>query len=165
VQINWTLVTGLAAFSLAAAASWDAGSAARQHRLPWRVLAVVHLVLLAELLGGNRFGAIDAIDAALPGIDRPAVRIGLALLMALATGGVAIMIARVVRRIPLFAPAALATLAAAALFGVETLSVGAVGALLYRPVGPVMLIGWLWLGCGLTVVATAIVTVKSIRTR
>ena len=165
MQINWTLVAGLAAFSLAAAASWDAGSAARQHRLPWRVLAIIHLLLLAELVADSRFGVIDAIDAALPGIDRHAVRIGLALLMALAAGGAAIAIARAARWIPAFVPAAVATLAAAGLFGVETLSVGAVGALLYRPIGPVMLIGWLWLGCGLAVVATAIVTVKSIGTR
>ncbi|GAA3698105.1 hypothetical protein GCM10022268_05710 [Sphingomonas cynarae] len=165
VQINWTLVAGLAALSLAAAANWDAGTAARQRRGAWRTLTLVYLVLLAELIGDTRFGAVAGIDAALPGVGRHMVQIGLALLMLVAAGGAAIAIVRIGRRSPWFAPAGMAALAMAASFGAEILSVGPVGALLYRPIGPIMLIGWLWLACGAAAVAIAALAVRSVRTR
>jgi hypothetical protein len=160
VQINWTLVAGLAALSLAAAASWDAGTAAAEaahgRRGPWRVLALVHLALLAELVADTRFGVV----AALAGAGRHMVQIGLALAMLAVAASATIAIGRVARRMPWFAPAGLAALAAAMLFGAETLSVRPIGLLLYRPVGPILLVGWLWLACGMAAVGVAILAVR-----
>ncbi len=165
VQINWTLVAGLAAFSLAAAANWDVGTAAPRQRGSWRTLAFVYLALLAELIGTIRFNAVAVIDAALPGVARHAVQAGLAAAMLLVAVGAAIAMFRAGRRSSWLVPAGMVAGAAAALFGAEMLSVGPVGAVLYRPVGPVMLIGWLWLACGAAAVTIAILAVRSVRTR
>lgn len=165
MQINWTLVAGFAACSLAAAASWDAGTAARERRGPWRVLACVYVVLLAELVAETRFGVAAAIDAALPGADKHAVQVGLALAMLLAAAGALVAVLRAARRVRWFALAGPVAVAMAGLFGVETLAVGPVGVLLYRPVGPVLLIGWLWLAIGAAAVGIAAMAVRAAKRR
>lgn len=164
MQINWTLVAGLAACSLAAAANWDAGTAARAGRGSWRMLGVVYLALLAELVAETRFGAVAAIGAT-AGIGRHGVMIGLALAMLAAAGAALVAIVRVARRVPWFGGAGSVALAMAGLFGAEMLAVGPVGALLYRPVGPAMLIGWLWLAIGAAAVGIAATAVRTAKRR
>jgi hypothetical protein len=51
--------------------------------------------------------------------------------------------------------AAIASLGVLALFGLETISLHQVDSVLYCPVGPVMLIGWLWMALGAEVVWVA----------
>jgi hypothetical protein len=165
VQINWTLVAGFAACSLAAAANWDAGTAVRERRGPWRVLACVYLVLLAEQVADTRFGAVAAIDAAMPGANKHAVQLGLALAMLLAAAGALVAVMRVARRMRWFAVAGLVAVAMAGLFGVEVLAIGPVGVLLYRPVGSVMLLGWVWLAIGAAAVGVATMAVRVAKRR
>lgn len=157
MQINWTLVAGLAACLLAAAACWDAGTAAgrveRARRRPWRVLAIVFWLLAAEQVLGLRFGVIDA---GMEGASRHAVQIGAALAMLAVAGGALFAIMRVGRWVPGFVPAGLAAVAMALSFAVEMLAVGAIGAVLYRPVGPVLVAGWWWLAIGAVAVAVGV---------
>ncbi len=164
MQINWTLVAGLAACSLAAAANWDAGTAARAGRGSWRLLGGVYLALLAELVAETRFGAVGAIGA-MSGIGRHGVMIGLALAMLAAAGAALVAIVRAARRVRWFGGGGLVALAMAGLFGVEMLAVGPVGALLYRPVGPVLLIGWVWLAIGAMAVGVAAMAVRAAKRR
>jgi hypothetical protein len=162
VQINWTLVAGLAACSLAAAANWDAGTAAGPRRGPWRGLAIVYWLLTVELVLDLRFALIGA---GMVGSGRHAMQLGAALAMLAIAAAALVMIGRAGRRTPEFAFAGVVAVAMALLFGVEMLAVGAIGALLYRPVGPLLLIGWLWLAVGATAVAIAVAAVRRTRAR
>jgi hypothetical protein len=59
--------------------------------------------------------------------------------------------------------AALATIVTALSFGLELLSWHPLDALLYRMIGPLMVIGWLWLACAICVAAMAIVSARGRR--
>jgi hypothetical protein len=75
-------------------------------------------------------------------------------MLAVATGAL-VAVVRTGRRVPGFLSAGVAAVAMALSFGVEMLAVGGVGAVIYRPVGPVLLIGWLWLAIGVVAVGVA----------
>jgi hypothetical protein len=129
------------------------------------MLGVVYLALLAELVAETRFGAVAAIGAGLSGANRHAVQAGLALAMLLAAVGAMVTVTRVAGRVRWFGVAGTVAVAIAGLFGAEMLAVGPVGALLYRPVGPAMLIGWLWLAGGAAAVGVAAMAVGAAKRR
>jgi hypothetical protein len=130
----------------------------RTGRKGWGAIAGIYTILSIEILVSGR----HLIDQAIGDWLRPqhlyperrpaqAVAILILVFLALLTARLA------VRRAPTgrLKIATGATAAVLALFTVESLSLHAVDAVLYCPVGPIMLIGWLWLGCGWTSAAAA----------
>ncbi|AMU96184.1 hypothetical protein AOA14_16390 [Sphingopyxis terrae subsp. terrae NBRC 15098] len=114
-----------------------------------RILAAVNGCLAAECALGFRHGLHDRVIALLGDYypERQPLQIALVLIAAF-TG--LILLARRWRRarktsasVPL-----IATGAALLLFAVETISLHALDRLLYRPAGPVLVIGWLWVAIG-----------------
>lgn len=134
---------GLVAFGSAAAACLSLRGP------PGRILAAVNGCLAAECALGFRHGLHDQVIALLGDYypERQPFQIALVLIAAF-TG--LILLARRWRRarktsvnVPL-----IATGVALLLFAVETISLHALDRLLYRPAGPVLVIGWLWVAIG-----------------
>lgn len=122
-----------------------------------RILAAVNGCLAAECALGFRHGLHDRVIALLGDYypERQPFQIALVLIAAF-TG--LILLARRGRRarktsasVPL-----IATGAALLLFAVETISLHALDRLLYRPAGPVLVIGWLWIATGSLTMVSAI---------
>ena len=160
MQINSTELAGLAAFIPAALASAAAaGRGATWRRRGWTVLAVIYALLTVEIIASTRHQLDRLIVAWLKAHHlyperRPAQAAAILLLLVLG-----LLAARYVLRLAPAGRLKIATAATAAvvtLFVVESVSLHALDAILYRPVGPIMLIGWLWLACGLTTVGAAL---------
>lgn len=122
-----------------------------------RILAAVNGCLAAECALGFRHGLHDRVIALLGDYypERQPFQIALVLIAAF-TG--LTLLARRWRRtrktsvnVPL-----IATGAALLLFAVETISLHALDRLLYRPAGPVLVIGWLWVATGSLTMVSAI---------
>ena len=173
MQINTTQAAGLLAFIPAAAAAggayWAIGREGRAPRRYWGAMAAIQLILTIEIMGSFRHQLNLVIGGwlqadGLYGERRPAQAavIVATLLLALA------LTALVVRNAPTRAQAlaAGATAGAVIVFAIECISLHAVDAYFYRPVGPIMAIGWLWLACGWTTAANALAdTAASLRLR
>lgn len=159
MQINSTELAGLAAFVPAVfACALATGRAPTRRRKSWTWLALIHALLAMEIVLSLR----HLLDRRLAGLLRvahvyPERRPAQAavILLLLAVGALAALY--IMRRTPAGAlrTATGATIAAFALFVVESVSLHAVDAIFYRTVGPIMLIGWLWLACGWTVAGAA----------
>ena len=122
-----------------------------------RILAAVNGCLAAECALGFRHGLHDQVIRLLGDYypERQPFQIALVLIAAF-TG--LTLLARRWRRtrktsvnVPL-----IATGAALLLFAVETISLHALDRLLYRPAGPVLVIGWLWVATGSLTMVSAI---------
>ncbi len=142
---------GLVAFGSAAAACLSL-------RVPsGRILAAVNGCLAAECALGFRHGIHDRVIALLGDYypERQPFQIALVLIAAL-TG--LILLARRWRgaRKTSVNVSLIATGAALLLFAVETISLHALDRLLYRPAGPVLFIGWLWIATGSLTMVSAI---------
>ncbi|MBJ6122756.1 hypothetical protein [Sphingomonas mollis] len=162
-QINWTQTAGLTGFALAAIFCWRA---AGRQRGPWRLLAIFYAVLCGEIVAGIRhtllrtMGGIFGLGSYY--MDRRPVQLAaLAILIGLAVW-LAWRTMRTAARRPGARPARIVALVAAGLFAAEIVSLHQVDAVMYRRIGPVMLIGWLWLACG---VVAAIIAVGARPTR
>ena len=163
MQINSTQAAGLLAFIPAAAAAgaacWAIGRNGRDSRRYWGAMAAIHLILTIEIIGSFRHRLNQVIGGwlqadGLYGERRPAqaMVIVVTLLLALA------LTALILRKAPTRAQAlaAGATAGAVLVFTIECISLHAVDAYFYRPVGPIMAIGWLWLACGWMTAAIAL---------
>ena len=170
LPVNATQATGLAALL---AACVLAALAAKAHhgrdRHVWAALALVHALLMLDILVGARYALHDAVDDYLVFLGLYGVR---RILQAFLLLALAMMIAGTlvwIWRTPVYAAivrarartAAAATLAVAAVFAIETISLHQIDAFLYAHIGPVLVIGWLWASTALVV---AIAAAQSIRT-
>lgn len=163
MQINSTQAVGLLAFipaALAAAAAFGTASRSqRGGRGTWAAIAVLHTLLAVEIFAEMRHRLHRAIDdwliAASVYSERRPAQVALLLVVVVLAALATRRIARLesTRRLAI---ARGATAALVTLFIVETISLHAVDAVLYRPAGPVLLIAWLWLACGWTTAAAAI---------
>lgn len=168
MHINSTQLAGLVAFapaSLAAALACRSGGRSRAHATgTWAAVAAIHAVLAVEVLARTRYLVGEGVREWLQrggfySERRPAQASALLILAALA----ALVMIQLMRTAPSW-PSALARAAAvivAALFIGETVSLHAIDGILYHPAGPMLLIGWLWLACGSTTLAAAIVELRS----
>lgn len=147
---NATQSVGLAATAFAMVACVAVAKA------PWRLLAVVHGALFLEVLLGLRhqihaLAGRGLMAEALYGERRP---MQIALLAAMLAAGVLILwLAGRQKRLPAKV-GILSSGLLAALFIVEAISLHAIDALLYRRIGPLMIIGFIWAGlCTITILA------------
>lgn len=147
---NATQMAGLGATASAMVACVVAAKA------PWRLLAVFHGVLFLEILLGLRhqihaLAGRGLMAEALYGERRP---MQIALLAGMLAAGVLILwLAGRQKHLPAKV-GMLSSGLLAALFVVEVISLHAIDAVLYRRIGPLMVIGFLWVAlCGITALA------------
>ncbi len=147
---NATQSAGLAATAFAMVACVAAA------KTPWRILAVFHAALFLEVLLGLRhqihaLAGRGLMAEALYGERRP---MQIALLAGLLVAGVLILwFAGRHKRLPAKV-GILSSGMLAALFVVETISLHAIDAVLYRRIGPLMIIGFIWAAlCTVTILA------------
>ena len=163
MQINSTQLAGLLAFvpaAIAAAFACVEGARRQGARVAWAAMAIIYCLMSIEVVVMTRTQITDAKRGWLRNagvyLDRRPAQIALLVI------GISI-VAFGTRMITRLAPtrclviATCATAALVMLFIVETISFHDIDMVLYRPAGPVLLIGWLWLACGWTSTAAAVV--------
>ncbi len=154
---------GIASFAVAA---WACRRAGRHGGPPWRALAAVPVLLIAEIFFLGRYRLHDRADevACSDGwyLQRTSVQLGLiAFVVVLAVAG-AWTAARDPRRPGASVLASLATIATIAtiadilLFAIETVSLHAVDALLYAQVGPLRALVFVWVATATVVTLSAL---------
>ena len=155
--MNATQLIGIVAFFGAALACATAAFRKREGRKVWITLAFMHLAFSIEVLVGFRHRVHNLAVSGLlaDGIygQRAEIQLPLIGLLGLVLAAVAVMILTRLRNANARQKLAVALAAAlVALFTIETVSLHAIDAILYRPVGPIMLIGWIWLAaCAATI--------------
>ena len=150
---NPTQLAGVLSFSIAAFACLQAArhSNASQARA-WKVLSFVLALFLLEVLVGFRFRVLEFARTALKqqGLyDQLHGRIQGMVVVAIATG--ALLLAAIFlfsRSLPAGTVrlAASITIVIFASFAIEMISLHELYAVLYRPIGPLLMIGWVWTG-------------------
>lgn len=158
MQINSTQAIGLIAFLPATLLALVAARRAPRGGGGWSVIAAIHLLLALELFAGMRHRLSGLLShwlrtAGVYADRRPPQAAVDAILVALAAAAIWRVARGRQHRTLTIARAATAMLLA--LFVAETVSLHAVDAIMYRPAGPVLLIGWLWLACGWTTASAA----------
>jgi hypothetical protein len=151
LSINPTQLTGLLAFAAATIAcliaTWRSGS---RDAPTWKLLALMNCLFLIEIFSGLRFHIHDLVKAILKAEGLYAQMHGeiqeiIDILVAI--------IALIFVTLFLFSRqvaggaawvAVSITIVVVALFAIETVSLRALRAVLYQPIGPVLMIGWLW---------------------
>jgi hypothetical protein len=168
MQTDWTEVGGLLGFVPAALTAMLASSRAPRRpgggRFLWAALATVHTLLTVEVLTWTRFIISDELRHWLTKAghysDRREPQAWALFIVFVAAAAAS---AWLVRRAPTrnTAVASGATAAVLTVFIVETVSLHTVDALLYTYVGPMFLVGWLWLACGWITAAAALHSTSS----
>lgn len=153
MQINPTQFAAVLAFGSAALLAWSASYAAPLQRRRWVLIAAAHGLLAFEAVAMSRHAIGTAIVGMLKSAElypdrRPAQLVALLIL----TGLAMLTSWRFMRGAECrsTAVATASTLTLLFLFGVESVSLHAVDQVLYQRQGPLLLVGWLWLACGLT---------------
>jgi hypothetical protein len=154
---NPTQISGVLAFAAAAGAcAWAARRTRERAAVPWRWLAVANAGFTAEIVLGLRHEVHGAVDALLQAngwyAQREPLQQGLLVVALLAGGAGLVALLRACRSQRAAAPAVLASGVVGALFALELISLHAIDALLYRRIGPLMLIALLWAACAAVVV-------------
>jgi len=158
---NPTQILGVLVFAVAAAAC---ALAAKRTRGPaataWKLLAVLQLLFVAEIVLGLRHQIHGGVDAFLQDrgwyAQRQPVQLGLLAVAAVAGAAALFALLKWCRSHRAAAPAALASFAVLLLFALEMISLHAIDALLYRLIGPVMVIALLWAACAGVVAACSL---------
>lgn len=170
LPINPTQWLGLCAFAVAAAACVRA---ARRCGRPWTGLAWWQAACAAEVVIDLRQRVHGGVDAWLAAHGAYATRLPLQVgLLALALSGMAGGVwwaAAGARRdgpaqslsqsLSLFLALTLARAASTAavmLFVVESISLHAIDALMFTPIGPVLAVGWMWTAAAVVIIAAAL---------
>ncbi|UAK25109.1 hypothetical protein [Sphingomonas nostoxanthinifaciens] len=161
MQINATQAAGIVAFGVAALLAFAAARATRRDSRAWNVIAAINLLFAAEVVAMTRHRLSLAAAHWLVELDdyvgRRAPQLMLIIGLAILGLYVAVRVLDRLRRssVPLRG-AAMATIATATLFAIETVSLHQVDGMLYHPVGPVRAIGVLWLALGLSTALLAL---------
>lgn len=159
-QPNPTQAVGAISFFIVVVAAALAWRLARDDKRLWGGIALVHVLLTAEMAFEMRFPMAASLRSLLRGVDlygeRRAWQAGL--LIALLVLLVPVLLA-VSRRCGSAAAIALVTTVLTAfIFVMEGVSLHQVDAVLYWEIGPVLLVGWVWVGlAAMTTLAAAAV--------
>lgn len=173
---NLTRVTGMTVFAIAGVACFAAAAVAlcvRHRRMAWTWLGLgaLHAALVWEVPGHGRFWVAEQLRALMRTAGLTEARGGIqAVLSAMICIGLATIsswVAWRLRRKSLWAVAVCFGIAATlTMFALEVISWHETSDLLYRQVGPIMLIAWGWLtGATLVIAAAIAMTVKAGRGR
>ncbi|SEH18222.1 hypothetical protein SAMN05428974_2446 [Sphingopyxis sp. YR583] len=130
---------------------------------PWPLLFMANGCFAAECALGLRHGLHNAVAAAMGEYysGRGLVQI-LLILLALGLGIVSLLRQRTDKAGRPRNAAAATTLLSALLFVLETISLHDIDAVLYRPVGGLLVIGWLWLMLGAVTLAGALIEARKV---
>jgi hypothetical protein len=147
--INLTQVIGFSSLAAAAIACLIASHrSTRCGARIWQLLGLINGIFAIEILAGSRHRIHDYANALLIAEGAYAQRRGAQELIILLLATIAMVCAvrfllsrRLARSLRI---AACLTIAVLALFAIETVSLHALDAIYYRPIGPVLLIGWMW---------------------
>jgi hypothetical protein len=150
ISINPTQLTGLLSFAAATIACLlAAGHSGSRDARTWRFLALMSCIFLIESLSGLRYQIADLARSIAIANDLYAQRKGILegidiSLAAIALTFLALFLFR--RHVASRGARAAASITVAlfTLFAIETVSLHALDAVFYQPIGPVLLIGWLW---------------------
>lgn len=149
LDINPTQLTGLLSFATATVACLIAARRSRD-AATWRLLALINFLFLIEVFSGFRHSIHELADAMLQERGLHAQMHGwvqeiitiLIATIALIFGTLFLFWRKIAEDA---ARAAVSmTIVVVALFAIETVSLHELRAIIYRPIGPVLLIGWLW---------------------
>lgn len=165
VQINYTQLTGLIGFGTAALLCLWAVWRQIHERDIWIALSIGYLLMFVEVLAEMRHQVHGVIGDTLKllGIyeDR---RTGQTISIVVTVCVVAFLGLPMLRRMRnLVFSVRLALVAGMLAFAsilMEIISLHAIDEILYKPIGPVLLIGWLWLVCGLISAGAVVVVAK-----
>ncbi len=160
--VDASLLLGACSCAVAALASKQAAGRPASARLRWNAVAAAQGAFAVELLLGWRYWWHDAAQSLLRSHDGYAGRepwqaalIATVAVLWVAAGTIAWRLARGDR---LAALATCASAAMAALLLVEAVSLHAVDAVMYRPLGPVVAVAWAWVATAVVVTAAAVAT-------
>jgi hypothetical protein len=153
MQINPTQFLGLISFGLAALLNFTAWRWATLPRRLWGALGVTYTLMVVELWASSRFQWSFYLLKLLPPLMRYEDRRGPQTAAVYGVFAVALLgavgVAVAVRYLSYTKVMSLAAvLCAIILFVLEAISLHAMDQVLYRQVGTVLLIGWLWAICG-----------------
>ena len=160
MSIDATQWVGMAGFAVAA--FWCA-RAARNGSKGWWILAGLITLLIVEIVAGWRYRLHDVVDAFL--IHRgwyesrspwQMAMIAVAVLMLLAAG----YAGRVRIHSKAFVSAVIAVCFAVGIFVIEAISLHGIDSMLYRPVGPVLVIAFFWLAASTWISWTALMAAR-----
>ena len=165
MQINSTEAAGFIAFVPAAIAAFIAAIADRRPtvRNGWALIGAIYVMLSAEILASTRHRLGIALREWLRATHlfperRPVQAALILLIVAIVLLAAFALVGRAPARA--LAVATGATVAALGIFIVETVSLHAVDGVVYAPLGPILLIGWLWLVCGSVTIAAALWSIR-----
>jgi hypothetical protein len=161
VGINITQLVGVLAFAAASVACFVSGrSAELQDARIWKLLAVLNSLFLVDICLGFRYRFHDFIVAIMIEEQRysqrnsaQAIIILFSSLIVLTLAGTIFVQLRPIRCSAIVAMSL--TTGVALLFTLETISLHAVDAVLYRPIASVLIVGWIWATASLGVVLAA----------
>lgn len=168
MPINYTEMAGFIASlpaSLAAgAAAYISGSVRQINRGSWINISAINTLLAIEVFVNMRHRIDRAVSQWLESVGiyperRPAQVVAVVLFILL----VSILTRRIIKRSRTrwLAMGYGATIAFATVFVLESISLHQIDAIFYQQVGPIFLIGWIWLACGGTVTAAALIEARS----
>lgn len=150
--MNATQLVGIIAFG---------GAALLCFRVHWGLIGTINALLTLECVFGLRHRIHDVAVQMMGSLygERAGVQITLISIALALLGGSAKLLLRRWHQLP--SPVVTATtLLAIALFSIEIVSLHAVDAVVYRHVGGVMVIGWLWLFLGLATATCALCAIS-----
>jgi hypothetical protein len=161
--LNATQIVGIVSFwGVAAASARAARTAERKSLASWAVLCVVYICLGFEVILGLRHTAHDLVDRWLEARGLYASRgnwqADLVVIAMIVVLGIGLVVALRLRRAKssISLAAWLGTVAILVCFVIETISLHALDALMYYPVGPFLIIAFWWAGASAIVIASAI---------
>ncbi|MBB5687113.1 hypothetical protein [Sphingobium boeckii] len=159
---NLTQIAGILAFVIASLACLIASGARRKSRdlSIWRGLSIVYGLLAIEMIAAMRHRIHDFVNALLKITGEYSARSGLqemliaalAIVILTAMGLYLMRLGKIKASTRL---AASATMTLVGLFLLEMISLHAIDAILYRPIGPLMVITYLWIAASTVTVITA----------
>jgi hypothetical protein len=163
LPLNTTQLVGILAFAMACWAAWRAARFAALHAdassTTWRWISTLQFLYGLEVWLGTRHAAHDLVNAVLQATGLYAGRDSIQRMMLVVTvltgmvaGGVMWQSHWWSRQSNMRAKLALVcTAAVLLLFLIETISLHAIDRVLYRPIGPVLLIAYAWAANGIAV--------------
>lgn len=145
---NSTQLLGILSFSLTTIACSFAARCSSDAKI-WKVLAFLNALFLIEILVGFRFRISDWARAVLSEnggyVELHGKDQALIILAVVATSVIMLLFLQKLRIAgPAARVGAALTIVLLALFAIETISLHEIDAIFYRPIGPFLLVGWLW---------------------
>ena len=160
-------LVGLLSFTLATVACAIAARRSERHEsLTWNLLGFVNFLFVVEIYFGSRYRITEFTKTLL---TKENVYIQLhgwfqqaTIIVVTTTLGVFafVIVLRVIARNSTRAAATI-TIAVLALFAIETISLHSIDAIFYRPLGPILVLGWIWAGAGAGTTLAALQSVSN----